>query len=58
MKLTVQKLITELQQFDPDAIVMVHSEGVASIEEIYDSSGVIVLDAEYYGQPIIFNKGH
>ena len=52
MKLTAQRLIAVLQQFPPDAKIVVHAEGVAPIEEIYDSSGVVVLDAEYYGEPI------
>jgi hypothetical protein len=55
----VKELIERLQQFDPDAPVVVHAEGIEEIEEIYTSygeiytsGGVVILDAEYYGEPL------
>jgi len=48
----VKELIKRLQQFDPDAPVVVHAEGIEEIEESYNSGGVVILDAEYYGEPL------
>jgi hypothetical protein len=51
----VKELIERLQQFDPGAPVVVHAEGIEEIEESYNSVGVIILDAEYYGEPLILD---
>ena len=48
----VKELIERLQQFDPEAPTVVHAEGIQEIEESYSSDGVVILDAEYYGEPL------
>ena len=52
----VKELIERLQQFDPDAPFVVHAEGIEEIEEIYTSGGIVILDAEYYGEPLTLDS--